>query len=76
MEFVVLASARRHGIADGSMIHVLRNAISFEAAQGDHDLDMAVGPDETGRLLEVGFAATDDHIVIVHAIPARGKYLR
>jgi predicted aldo/keto reductase-like oxidoreductase len=76
MEFVVLPSARRHGVADESMIHALRNPVSFEAAQGDHDLEMVVGADESGRLLEVGFATTDDQIVIVHAMPARPKYLR
>jgi hypothetical protein len=76
MEFRAADSALKRGFTEASMIHVLRNAISFEPAQGDHDLDVAVGPDETGRLLEVGFVATDDLIVFVHVMPARPKYLR
>ena len=44
------------------------------------DLDdgflMAVGPGMTGRLLEIGIVKGADGPVVVHAMPARAKYVR
>ena len=44
------------------------------------DLDdgflMAVGPGTTGRLLEIGIVEGADGPVVVHAMPARAKYVR
>jgi hypothetical protein len=36
---------------------------------------MIIGPDETGRLLEIGVVADDDNDYVIHAMPARPKYL-
>ena len=36
---------------------------------------MIVGPDETGRLLEIGVVADNDNDYAIHAMPARPKYL-
>lgn len=73
MDPVVVASARKHGVADGDMLHAYRNPIRvFEF----DDLTMLIGPDAAGRLLEVGTATAEGVEFIVHAMPARQKFLR
>lgn len=68
-----MASARKHGIADNDMLHAYRNPIRvFEL----DDLIMLIGGDELGRMLEVGIAAAEGIEFIVHAMPARKKFLR
>ncbi|MEO5899974.1 MAG: toxin-antitoxin system toxin subunit [Ilumatobacteraceae bacterium] len=39
------------------------------------DLTMLIGPDRAARLIEVGVATADGIDFIVHAMPARAKYL-
>lgn len=73
MDPVIVASARKHGIADNDMLHAYRNPIRvFEL----DDLIMLIGGDESGRMLEVGIAAAEGIDFIVHAMPAREKFLR
>ena len=73
MDPVILASARKHGVADDDMLHAYRNPIRvFEF----DELTMLIGPDTAGRLLEVGTAAAEGIEFIVHAMPARPKFLR
>lgn len=68
-----MASARKHGIADNDMLHAYRNPIRvFEL----DDLTMLIGGDESGRMLEIGVAAAEGIEFIVHAMPAREKFLR
>jgi hypothetical protein len=70
---VIVASARKHGIPDNDMLHAYRNPIRvFEL----DDLVMLIGGDESGRLLEIGVAAAEGIEFIVHAMPARDKFLR
>jgi len=59
---------------DIDIIHCFDNPILVEDL--DDDLVMLVGPDRTGRLLEVGVVVGNDGPVIVHAMEARTKYLR
>lgn len=40
------------------------------------ELTMLIGPDTAGRLIEVGTAAAEGIEFIVHAMPARPKFLR
>lgn len=40
------------------------------------DLTMLIGPDPVARLLEIGLATADGNEFIVHAMPARDKFLR
>ena len=70
---VVAPSARRHGIREDSMIHVLRNPIRIESL--DEGSTMFVGPDLSGNLLEVGVIDGDSGPAIVHAMPARPRHL-
>jgi hypothetical protein len=73
MDPVIVASARKHGIADTDMLHAYRNPIRvFEL----DDLIMLIGGDESGRMMEVGVAAAEGIEFIVHAMPAREKFLR
>lgn len=68
-----MASARKHGISDNDMLHVYRNPI--RVFQVDN-LVMLIGGDESGRMLEIGVAAAEGIEFIVHAMPARQKFLR
>ncbi len=69
----MLASARRHGIPDDDMLHAYRHPIRVFDLDG---LTMLVGADISGRLLEVGVAVGEGIEFIVHAMPARQKFLR
>ncbi len=69
---MILASARRHGVTDDHMSHAYRNPIRvFDLG----DLTMLIGPDSSGRLLEIGVAEAEGVEFIVHAMPARPKFL-
>jgi hypothetical protein len=70
---VVLDSARKHGIADDDMLHAYRNPIRLFALD---DLTMLIGPDLTSRLLEIGVVVGGGIEFIVHAMPARDRFLR
>lgn len=77
-EPVVLHTARKHGVADEDIIHAWR-AASWATGQQDDGLVMLVGPDRTGRLLELGAVEARDLPgvpLVVHAMPARAKFLR
>lgn len=73
MDPVVLASARKHGIPDTDMLHAYRNPTRVFDLDG---LTMLVGADDSGRMLEIGVAVGDGVEFIVHAMPAREKFLR
>ena len=73
MDPVVLDSARTHGITDEDMLHAYRNPIRVYVLD---DLTMLIGPDPTARLLEIGVVVGDGIEFIVHAMPARAKFLR
>jgi hypothetical protein len=76
VEPVIADSARRHGITDAGILHAYRNPIRLETDDHNDDVIIAVGGDDTGRLIEIGFRyATDGTPVIFHAMPARPKYL-
>ena len=73
MDPVILVSARKHGVADEDMLHAYRHPIRvFEF----DDLTMLIGADPAGRFLEVGTATSEGVEFIVHAMPARQKFLR
>lgn len=73
MDPVILTSARTHGIHDSDMLHAYHHPIRLFAM--DDDLVMVVGADPTGRLLEVGVASAEGVEFIVHAMPARKRFL-
>ena len=71
---VIAASARRHGVSDDVILHAFDNATRSEDI--DEGLVMLVGPDQAGNLYEIGVISSDEGPVVVHAMPARDKYLR
>jgi hypothetical protein len=73
MDPVIVASARKHGISDNDMLHAYRNPL--RVFQVD-DLVMLIGGDETGRMLEVGVVAAEGIEFIIHAMPARERFMR
>lgn len=73
-EPLILPSARKHGIADDEMLHAYRNYL--DAIEQTDEMTMLIGPDQAGRLLEVGLLQSDRGPVIAHAMPARRKFLR
>ena len=69
----MLASARKHGIQDEDMLHAYRHPVRvFEVG----DLVMLIGGDRSGQLLEVGMTEAEGIEFIVHAMPARSKFVR
>ena len=73
MDPVIVASARKHGVTDDDMFHAYRNPIRvFELDV----LTMLIGADGSGRMLEIGIAPAEGIEFIVHAMPAREKFLR
>ena len=73
MDPVILASARKHGINDDEMLHAYRNPVRVFDVD---DLTMLVGPDPSGRLLEIGVATAEGIDFIIHAMLARPRFLR
>ncbi|MEO1058107.1 MAG: hypothetical protein AAFY28_14445 [Actinomycetota bacterium] len=72
MDPVIAASARKHGIADDDMLHACRHPIRVFDLD---DLDMLIGADTTGRMLEIGVATAEGVEFIVHDMAARPKLL-
>lgn len=70
----IAPSARRHGVSDDTMLHAFSNPILSEDL--DDGLTMLIGPDPAGNLYEIGVVDSNDGPFIVHAMPARPKYLR
>jgi hypothetical protein len=68
----IVASARKHGIADDDMLHAFRNPVRvFDV----NELTMLIGPSQSGALLEIGVARAEGVDFIVHAMSARPKFL-
>ena len=54
------------------MLHAYRNPIRvFEV----DEMTMLIGPDEAARLIEIGVAVAERVEFIVHAMPARARFL-
>lgn len=71
---LVLQSAARHGVDELDALHAWAYAGAwFNVGEG---MVMYVGPDRSGRWLEVGAVEWHDDVAIVHAMPARPKFLR
>ena len=69
---VIVDSARKHGITDDDMLHAYRNPMRVFDLD---DLAMLIGADESSRLHEIGVAEAEGIEFIVHAMPARPKFL-
>jgi hypothetical protein len=72
----ILPSARRHGVSDDDIRHAFENAVASITVPNQPDFSMVLGPDQAAQLLEIGVVADDDNDYVVHAMPARTKYLK
>ena len=72
----ILPSARKHGISDDDIRHGFNNAVAAITAPDQPDFTMIVGADSNGQLLEIGVVAADDNDYVIHAMPARTKYVK
>lgn len=71
----ITASARKHGIADDAMLHAVRMAV--KRLREDDGVDVFLGADQAGTMLEVGVVDFDgDDPRVIHAMRMRGKYER
>ncbi len=66
------ANARNHGVTDDDMLHAPTTSL---ASLRDADVTMFIGPSSAGAPLEVGVATDDDGTAVIHAMPARTKFL-
>ncbi len=73
MTTTIVPSAFKHGISEKDIMHAYRNPIRWYL-QGNRVL--LVGGDWSGNLLEIGFEEGEDHDTIIHAMPARDKFLQ
>ena len=73
MDPVIVATARKHGVNDDDMLHAYRNPIRVF---GIDDLIILIGADQAGNLLELGVATGEGVEFVVHAMPARPRFLR
>lgn len=73
-EPLVLQSATRHRVAPADALHAW--AYAHDAFALGDGLVMYVGPDRSGRLLEIGLVDWHGELAIVHAMPARPQFLR
>ena len=75
MEVDIEASARKHGVSDDDMLHALRQHWrAFET--NDEGVSLFIGPSTNGEPLEIGVVTDDDGSAVIHAMPARQKFLR
>ncbi len=69
------ASARKHGVADDDMMHAIRNHWrAFET--DDPAVTMFIGPSLGASPLEIGVVTDDEGSAVIHAMPARDKFLK
>jgi hypothetical protein len=70
-------SARKHGISEADILHAITQAIQVFDLDPDADPPkvLAIGPDNTGNLLEVIWLdLDDDRDLVIHAMPLRPSF--
>jgi hypothetical protein len=70
-------SARKHNVADVSILHAVRNSLAVIDLEPEADPPkvLAIGPDPAGNLLEViWLELADDIDLVIHAMPLRPKF--
>ena len=68
------ASARKHGVRDEDMLHAYRHhwrAIETD----DSNVTMFIGPGLNAHPIEVAVIADTEGEAIIHAMPARAKFM-
>ena len=73
MKVVILASARKHGIATEDMLHAYRNPIRTIIQDS---VTILIGSNTHGNFIEVGVVIGNSQLNIIHAMKARQKFLK
>lgn len=68
-------SARKHGVLDDDMFHAVRHHWRAFVTD-DPAVTMFIGPSMAGEPLEVGVVEDHDGVAVIHAMPARAKFLK
>lgn len=70
-------SARRHGVADGDLVHAIEHALAVEDVGEDLDRWLVIGPNTTGNLLEVVvLTSSKGDQLVINAMAMRPGYRR
>ena len=69
------ASARKHDVSDEDMLHAYRHHWRAFATD-DATITIFIGPRLDGAPVEVAVVADTDGEAIIHAMPARAKFLK
>lgn len=69
----IAPSAFKHGISEENILHAYRNPIRLHRQV---NRVLLVGGDWSGNLLEIGVDQSEEHDVIIHAMPTRDRLLR
>ena len=73
-EPIIADSAFKHGLTSADILHAYRNPMRiWDLGDG---FTMMIGSNRSALVLEVGYVQGDTAVVIVHAMPARDKFLR
>jgi hypothetical protein len=72
-EPIVADSALKHGLAREAIRHAFRNPI--RAYDVDDGFTVLIGPAPNADVLELGVVSGSEGPVIVHAMPARQRFL-
>ena len=64
------------GISDEDIRQAFENAVASITVPGQPGFAMVLGPDQSAQLLEIGVLADEDNDYVIHAMPARPKYLK
>ncbi|MGS2808933.1 hypothetical protein [Nocardia sp. MW-W600-9] len=71
----ILASARKHGVADADILHAWENALRYvELEMYGEDRILVLGPDRAGRMLELIAVPPNGPVRIIHADNMRAKF--
>ena len=72
----ILPSGRKHGVSDDDIRHAFENAVASITVPDQPGFAMMLGPDQSAQLLKIGVLDDEDNDYVIHAMPARPKYLK
>lgn len=72
----ILASARRHRVADEDIDHAIHAALAVDEIGDDPIRYLLLGPDRAGNLLELVLLDRPQGPAVIHAMAMRKQYRR
>ena len=73
-----MSASRSHSrsISDDDIRHAFTNAVAAITTPDQPDFTMLIGADIAVQFLEIGVLAAEDNDYVIHAMAARGRYLK